>query len=100
VYEKAGHFGFFEVVEDYTVAESLLNTAVDWIKERGLNKIMGPTNYSTNETCGTLIDGFDTPPTLMMPYNPPYYDKYLQQYGLIKDMDLLSYMIYTKDLHG
>lgn len=95
---KAGYFGFFDVIEDFDVAEVLLDRAVTWIKKRGLNALLGPGNYSTNETCGTLVDGFDTPPTVMMTYNKPYYNDFLEQYGLEKDMDLLSYIIYTKDV--
>ena len=86
------------MIEDYPVAEALLNTAVNWAKERGLKKITGPENYSTNETCGLLIDGFERPPTLMMPYSKPYYRDYLERFGFEKEMDLLSYIIYTKDL--
>lgn len=96
--EKTGKFGFFDVIEDYQVAEALLNTVTDWQKERGLTKLAGPENYSTNETCGTLIEGFDRSPTVMMPYNKPYYKEYLEKYGFTKDMDLLSYIIYTKDV--
>lgn len=96
--EKTGKFGFFDVVENYAVAEALLNTVTDWQKERGLAKLAGPENYSTNETCGTLIEGFDSSPTIMMPYNKPYYKEYLEKYGFEKDMDLLSYIIYTKDV--
>ncbi len=96
--DRAGKFGFFEVAEDYGAAAALLDTVAGWLRERGLAKLAGPENYSTNETCGTLIEGFDSPPTIMMPYNKPYYKGYLEKYGLEKDMDLLSYIIYTKDV--
>ena len=96
--DQAGKFGFFEVIEDYEVAEALLNAVVEWQKEKGLNKLTGPENYSTNETCGTLVEGFDSSPTIMMPYNKAYYKEYLEKYGFEKDMDLLSYIIYTKDV--
>ena len=93
-----GHFGFFDVIEDYEVAEKLLDTAKHWIQDKGLKTMLGPANLSTNDTCGVLIDGFDMPPTVMMTYNKPYYDDFLLKYGLKKDMDLLSYKIMTKDL--
>ena len=95
---KVGHFGFFESIENFEVTKALLDTAVEWTKERGLTDILGPTNYSTNETCGTLVEGFEMSPTLMMTYNPPYYDEFIKKYGFIKDMDLLSYWIKTEDL--
>ncbi|UXX79978.1 hypothetical protein N7E81_02515 [Reichenbachiella carrageenanivorans] len=96
--ESTGKFGFIDFIEEYEVAEALLNTAVDWVKEKGLSQLAGPENFSTNETCGTLIEGFDMPPTIMMPYNKPYYQDYLEKYGFEKDMDLLSYKIYQKDV--
>lgn len=96
--DQAGKFGFFDCIEEYTVAEALLNQAVAWIKEKGLSKVTGPENYSTNETCGTLVDGFDRPPTIMMTYNKPYYQEFIEKFGFEKDMDLLSYIIYTKDV--
>ena len=96
--DSMGHFGFFEVTEDYQVAEALLDKVVAWVKNKGLDKIQGPCNYSTNETCGTLIEGFDGPPTIMMPYNRPYYQEFVEKYGFEKDMDLLSYKIMTNDL--
>jgi GNAT superfamily N-acetyltransferase len=96
--DLAGSFGFFDVIQDYEVAKALFDRVVEWLKERGLNKILGPNNYSTNETCGALIEGFDSPPTVMMPYNKPYYIEFLDRYGFEKDMDLLSYKILTKDV--
>ncbi len=93
-----GHFGFFDVIEDFEVAQKLLDTAKSWIAEKGLSNMLGPGNFSTNETCGVLIDGFDMPPTVMMTYNKPYYDDFLLKYGMEKNMDLLSYKIMTKDL--
>lgn len=95
---KVGFFGFFDVIEDFTVAKALLDKAAEWSKERGLQGLMGPGNYSTNETCGILVEGFDSPPTVQMTYNKPYYVDLLERYGFEKDMDLLSYIIYTKDV--
>ena len=96
--DQAANFGFFDVVEDYEVAEKLLTTAVDWAKDKNLLSIMGPTNFSTNETCGLLVDGFDSPPTVMMTYNKPYYVDFIEKFGLKSEMDLLSYKINTADV--
>lgn len=96
--DHSGKFGFFDVIEKYEVAEVLLDTVAAWQKERGLLRLTGPENYSTNETCGTLIEGFDSSPTIMMPYNKSYYKDFLEKYGFEKDMDLLSYKILTKDV--
>ncbi|MEA1927088.1 MAG: hypothetical protein U9N73_02695, partial [Candidatus Auribacterota bacterium] len=91
--EKTGYFGFFECRDDTEAARLLLKTAETWLKERGLNKMIGPLNPSTNDICGLLIEGYDTPPKIMMPYNPPYYPKLLEDRGLTKAKDLLAYRI-------
>ncbi|MFY0625189.1 MAG: hypothetical protein JXR07_02760 [Reichenbachiella sp.] len=96
--DQAGSFGFFDVIDDFEVAKALLDKATEWVKAKGLVQLLGPSNFSTNETCGTLIEGFDSPPTVMMTYNKPYYADFLEKYGFEKDMDLLSYKIMTKDV--
>lgn len=98
-HSKIGFFGFFETIEDFAVAQMLLDAARDWIKARGMEVMRGPGEYSnaTHERQGVLIDGFDTPPTLECTHNPPFYDDYLQRYGLHKAMDYHAYRIDTKD---
>lgn len=91
--DKVGFFGFFESVNDQEVADKLLQTAENWLKERGLDTMRGPANFSVNDECGLLIDGFDSSPLILMTYNPPYYKKLLNNYGLIKSMDLYAYSI-------
>jgi GNAT superfamily N-acetyltransferase len=84
-------FGLFETVNDYDVAEALLSTARDWVQERGMAALRGPLSFSQNHECGLLIDGFDGPPVVMMPYNPRYYIDFFEQFGLAKAMDLYAY---------
>ena len=86
-------FGFFESVEDYNVARLLFDTVKDWTKQEGLNKIIGPANFSTNETCGMLIDAYDSPPVVMMTYNKPYYNDFVVKYGFVKLTDLYAYTV-------
>jgi hypothetical protein len=93
--DKAGFFGFFEVIEDYAVAEALLNAAAAWLQERGMEAIRGPENFSQNEECGLLIDGFDLPPVIMMTYNPRYYQGFLERAGFAKAQDLYAWDILT-----
>jgi len=71
--EKCGFFGFFESVNDREVSNLLLAACRSWLKSEGMEIMRGPMNPSTNETCGLLINGFDSPPAIMMPYNPAYY---------------------------
>ena len=91
--EKTGFFGFFETVDDYSIAEKLLNSARSWIKSQGMQVFRGPVNPSQNEDCGLLIDSFDSPPVIMMPYNPHYYVDFIQRFGFKKVMDLNAYFI-------
>lgn len=93
---KVGFFGFFDFINDTEVAHALLDKAKAYAKENGLEYLMGPTNFTTNETAGTLVEGFDDPPKVMMTYNKPYYGSIIESYGLHKEMDLYAYMIYTE----
>ncbi|WP_443943706.1 hypothetical protein ACJVDH_12340 [Pedobacter sp. AW1-32] len=88
---KDGFFGFFDTINDIEVAKLLISTAEEWLRAKGLNRVMGPVNFSTNEICGLLIEGFDGPPVAMMPYNAPYYPVLLEQIGFAKNVDLRAY---------
>ncbi len=90
--ENAGFFGFFESVDDHEVSGALLLRARQWVFERGAEFVRGPVSPSTNYECGMLIDGFDSSPMVMMPYNPRYYPELMAQAGLRKAKDLLAYL--------
>lgn len=94
--EPVGFFGFFECENDPDAAKALIEAAANWLQPRGLDFLRGPVNPSTNDTCGLLIEGFDSPPMFMMPYNPPYYAELLEKAGLSKVKDLYAYKL-TKD---
>ncbi|MBL0112350.1 MAG: GNAT family N-acetyltransferase [Saprospiraceae bacterium] len=95
--EPVGVFGFFEVIEDYRVAVALLDAAIAWVRSEGLTILEGPYNFSTNHPAGLLIDGFDLSPAVMMAYNKPYYQEYLERYGLVKKTDVLAYHLEAKN---
>ena len=88
--ERTGFFGFFETVKDLQVARVLLGGAEDWLKERGMERVRGPFNFSTNEESGLLVDGFNSPPAIMMDYSKPFYDSFIKQCGYEKTKDLLA----------
>jgi GNAT superfamily N-acetyltransferase len=96
--EKVGFFGCFEVIENYEVAKMLFDKVKDWLKEKNMNTIRGPMNFSTNDECGLLIDGFESPPVCMMTYNPKYYIDFIEKYGFKKTMDLYAYFISLEEL--
>lgn len=91
--ERMGFFGLFEVLADREAAEALLETACNWARERRLSALRGPANFSTNEEVGLLVDGWDGPPMIMMPYNPRYYADFIETAGFHKAMDLLAYIL-------
>jgi hypothetical protein len=88
-----GFFGFFEVLDDPEAASALLETAEKWSAERGHTGILGPAQFSTNDECGLLVDGFDDRPRILMTYNPARYKTYLEARGYTKAMDLWAYAL-------
>lgn len=96
--ERRGFFGFFECADDQQVAGVLFDAVRDWLAQRGITHIRGPANPSMNYECGLLVEGFDSSPTFMMTYNPPYYPKLLDQYGFRKTHDLLAYIGHREQL--
>jgi len=93
--DRVGFYGFFESIDDQAVANALWDAAAAWLRTRGggggFDTMRGPMSPSVNDECGLLVDGFDTPPTLMMPHNPPYYVALHERYGFVKAKDLLAY---------
>ena len=89
--EAAGFFGFFESTDDVEVARAVMQAARKWLLERGAKVIRGPVSPSTNYECGLLVEGFDSSPNVMMPYNSPSYPRMLEAVGLRKAKDLLAY---------
>lgn len=90
--DNAGFFGLFECVKDQNVANALFVKAEEFLKENNLKLMRGPMNLSTNEECGFLYDGFDTPSMIMIPYNPPYYNDFAESFGLKKVKDLYCFL--------
>jgi GNAT superfamily N-acetyltransferase len=74
------------------VARALIDTAASWAAARGMNRLRGPVNLSMNDECAFLLEGFDSPPVVMMPYNPPYYLGLMEQCGLVKAKDLYAFL--------
>ena len=93
--DATGYFGFLDAIDDAAVFQALFGSASDWLAERGMQRMRGPFNFSTNHDCGLLVDGFDTPPSIMMPHNPPYYHQQMLTAGFDPAQDLLAYLIDT-----
>jgi hypothetical protein len=97
--ERCGFFGFFDCIDDQIVASALFDSAKGWIKTQGMDTMRGPFNFTTNDTAGLLIDAFDSSPVIEMTYNPPYYPKLLESWGLAKAMDLFAYYFDVKKMN-
>lgn len=89
--DNAGHFGYFDCEAAPEIGAALLNAAQEWLKAQGCAKMIGPAQWSVNEECGLLIDGFDTPPVVMMSYGRPDYQAMVEAAGLKKAIDMYAY---------
>ncbi len=94
--DKIGFLGFFECINDQSIANLLFEAAENYVKEKGCESIRGPVNPSMNDEVGLLIEGFDSPPVILMTYNPPYYIELFENAGYKKAKDLYAYHIDDK----
>jgi len=88
---QVGHFGMIAAEDDPEVFAALFAAAEGWLRERGKSRILGPFNLSINEETGLLIDGFETPPVLMMGHDPRYSQTHIEALGYAKARDLIAY---------
>ena len=95
--DRVGFFGFFDCADDREAAGELLRAAESWLAERGLGPVRGPISPSMNHECGLLVDGFELPPVVMTPWNPPYYGGLVEAAGYARAQDLLGFWIPAGD---
>lgn len=91
--DMAGFFGFFESVDSEDVAKELFSAAEKFVKSQGVKSVMGPFSFNINGESGILVEGFDYPPYIMMPHNPPYYSQLIESLGFSKAKDLYAWRI-------
>lgn len=91
--DPVGYFGMLEAPDDPAVFAALFDSAESWLRERGAQAVHGPFNLTINEECGLLVDGFETPPMMMMGHAPPYYRQQVEALGYHKAVDMLAYWI-------
>ncbi len=89
----SGHFGLLECIDNSEVFAALILHAEAWLASRQIGRISGPFNLSINQECGILVEGFDTPPVVMMPHSPPWYSRLLEEQGYSPVKDLLAYKV-------
>lgn len=89
---RTGNFGLIAAEDDPAVFAALLATAEDWLRSQGCGRALGPLNLSTNEEVGLLVDGFDTPPMVLMGHDPPYAGARVEAQGYAKARDVYAYL--------
>ena len=87
-----GHFGMLVAEDDPEAIGALFAAAEGWLRERGKKRVLGPFNLSINEESGLLVDGFDTPPMLLMNHDPRYLGARIEAQGYAKAKDLIAYI--------
>ena len=92
-----GMFGFLELEDDVEVARALLDAAREWLTAQGRTHMIGPMDYTMNDECGVLIEGFDREPMIKQPWHPPYYQARMEEAGLEKAIDLLMWELEISD---
>jgi hypothetical protein len=80
--DDTGFFGFLDTIDDQEVAAELLARAGSWLSDRGMKRMRGPFSLSINDESGCLVDGFDSPPMIMMPHHRPYQAPLIEAAGL------------------
>jgi GNAT superfamily N-acetyltransferase len=90
---NVGCFGMFESIDDQVVATALFDAAAGWLRQLGRDEIIGPIDYSTNYLCCLLVEGFEHPPTLLTPHNPPYYRRLVEGWGFEKAIDFYAWWL-------
>ena len=89
--DDVGFFGFFDTIDDEEVAQTLLAAAGRWLEQRGMKRMRGPISLSTHEAIGCLVEGFDTPPMVMMPHHLSYQGGLIERAGLSKLKDAYAW---------
>jgi hypothetical protein len=95
--DATGFFGMLEAEDNSLTFRTLLGTAESWLRNQGMQRISGPFNLSINQELGLLIDGFNTPPSMMMGHARPYYSARIEENGYQKEKDLLAYILVSSE---
>ncbi|HUV88880.1 MAG TPA: hypothetical protein VMY80_04445, partial [Anaerolineae bacterium] len=86
------------MIEDYAIAEGLLNAVRDWLCARDIPTLRGPTNFGDFDCPGVLIEGMDCPPVMLEAHTPPYYKDFLERYGMEKEQDFFAWRAFRSQI--
>jgi len=90
--DMTGYFGLIAAEDDPAIFKALFATAEDWLRQRDMTQILGPLNLSINEEAGVLVEGFDTPPMLLMGHDQPYVGSRIEDAGYAKAKNIYAYI--------
>jgi GNAT superfamily N-acetyltransferase len=93
-----GWFGFFETEDDAETAGGLLDAAAAWLRGRGRERMLGPADFTTNDECGLLVEGYEHAPMILQPWHPPHYRQHVESWGMTKTIDLLMWKLWLGEL--
>jgi hypothetical protein len=93
-----GWFGFFETEDDAETAAGLLDAAAGWLRGRGRERMLGPADFTTNDECGLLVEGYEHAPMILQPWHPPHYRQHVESWGMTKTIDLLMWKLWLGEL--
>lgn len=91
-HDATGFFGLLEAEDDAETFRSLFTVAEEWLRQRSISRIRGPFSLSINDECGLLVEGFDSPPPIMLGHALPYYARRIEEQGYASEQDLLAYL--------
>jgi hypothetical protein len=89
--DATGFFGMLEAENNTETFHALFEVAEEWLRSRGMQRVRGPFSLSINDECGLLVEGFDSPPQIMLAHALPYYQSRVEAQGYTKAQDLLAY---------
>lgn len=92
-HSRTGYFGFFECIDDNSLCNLMFKVVTDWLDDKEITELRGPTNPGMMDEIGVLVDGYQYDPCILMPYAKTYYDRLLASAGFEKEMDLLAFRV-------
>ncbi len=85
-----GNWGMFEAADEET-AQALIATAEQWLRDKGMTRVVAPLSLSVWEEPGLLVKGFDHDPTVMMGHNSPHYQGWIEALDYTRTKSLFTY---------
>lgn len=96
---RSAFFYLFDCIEDFSVAQALFEAAIEWSRDRGLERLVGPKGFVPFDGIGMLYRGFEHRPAMGVPYNYEYYNAFMERLGFAKEIDFTSFYVKADDFY-